>query len=395
MTDPHDDILAQLRAANPVPDTTLDRDAQARADATLAAILGSEEGQATATASGAAPVASLDAARARRAQRRGGGQRSWFAAAAAAVLVVVGAVAIPQLTGNEPVATADEVLNAVADLSAARPEPGVTDQRYLQRTDVDGENTLVTEYEVRAGDEPSVQTKLTGTLTPALESVGLDISAADVRAADTPEALEALAARADDDATVGLVQLLIHPALSSEQTAEVYRALADDGLTVDDSAEGAGQAADTATLSTGDVTFTILTQTGQLVRATGLVAPGVDTTIDAAAILGCVSTTSLEGPKDLSLGCADQNYVLRDLAWTNWSADSATATGTAVINDCDSSCAEGTFHEFPVQVTVRDKKECGYNARLYSALDVAFEGTEAARDETFDIGCSPTEEGGL
>ena len=115
------------------------------------------------------------------------------------------------------------------------------------------------------------------------------------------------------------------------------------------------------------------------------------TRVEATAILGCVSVTGLEGPELISLACADNNYLVRDLKWSNWGADSARAEGTAFINDCDPNCADSGFTELPVTVTVRKPQECGYNAKLYSRLDVAYV-DEPARDETFDIGCdqSPT-----
>lgn len=70
----------------------------------------------------------------------------------------------------------------------------------------------------------------------------------------------------------------------------------------------------------------------------------------------------------------------------NWGAASARAEGTAFINDCDPNCADSGFTQLPVTVTVRELQECGYNAKLYSKLDVGY-ADEPARNETFDIGC--------
>ncbi|MFJ9896164.1 hypothetical protein ACIQPR_22875 [Streptomyces sp. NPDC091280] len=55
-------------------------------------------------------------------------------------------------------------------------------------------------------------------------------------------------------------------------------------------------------------------------------------------------------PTDFMLACGDGNSRLTQLRWTDWNADSATATGVNVVNDCKPYCAAGRFHSFPVTV---------------------------------------------
>lgn len=391
-----DDILARLAAANPVPDPTLSDADQARADAALATILGD-----------AAPVTDLAA-------RRNSKRRApWFAAAAAVTALALGSVTMLNLNNSTPVATAAEVLTQAADASAHAPQPGVTDREYLKRTDTLGDSTVVTQYEYALG-HVSTESRAQGPSRPELaDAARLTITPQVLAAATTASDLQKLAVDTYGDVVRGGLQLLLHPALSSAQQREIFTLLAtaaeqsDSGITLAEPANpdtadpGSTGTDDTraATFTAGDLTFTLLPSTGQLTSVTGLVAPGVVTTVDATAILNCVSVTGLDGPADVSLACADENYLLKDLSWDKWGADTATATGTAVINDCDPFCAEGTFHEYPVTVTIREPETCGYNAKIYSRLDVAFAGTEPnpnadpaagfqPQDESFDIGCT-------
>jgi len=69
------------------------------------------------------------------------------------------------------------------------------------------------------------------------------------------------------------------------------------------------------------------------------------------------------------LACADGNLSLEDLIWTDWGADTATATGNARANDCDPYCASGTFRTYPVSVTASDPKTCLSGRRQYTHLE--------------------------
>ncbi|WP_165241601.1 hypothetical protein [Corynebacterium lizhenjunii] len=357
-----DDIMARVAAANPVPELELTAEESARAQRSLERITGTE--------------------------RKPG---RWLAAAAAAVLAV--AVVVPVIGHQAPVATAVDVLQAAGEASANQPnatDTGVTNQEYLKRVDTDGTATVTTEYEV-AGGHLRQDTASTGTLSPQLAALadGPAIALESLAAATTADALARLATDTYGSLGVGSLHLLLHPGLSSQQQRLVYENLAGAGGNELAHADrtGAPDEAVTVIRDEDQLSFTVLPSTGQLIHAHGLVGPGVTTTVEATAILGCVAVTGLEGPEDISLACADNNYLVTDLKWSRWGAETATATGTAFINDCDPFCAQGTMEEFPVTVTVRDLRTCGYNARLYSAVDVAF--ADPARNETFEVGCAP------
>ncbi|MFJ5548131.1 hypothetical protein [Streptomyces sp. NPDC093225] len=57
-------------------------------------------------------------------------------------------------------------------------------------------------------------------------------------------------------------------------------------------------------------------------------------------------------PADFLLACGDGNNRLTDLHWTGWGRQTATATGTDMVNDCVPYCAAGKFRAYPVTVTL-------------------------------------------
>ena len=355
------DPLAQLAAANPVPDESLTPEQKERADALLERLT-------------------------QPAQKK---RRPFLVAAAAVAVLALGVAVIPGLSNNAtPQATAEEVLARAGEASASQADAPTLGQEYMKRTDSDGQATVTTEYEVHAG-QLRQDTRTEGTSAALADfDPSPRITLAQLADAPSADALRDLAVATYGDAALGSLQLLLHPGLTSAQQKLVYDNLAAAGGNELGSADiTAGQDSLVTVYRDADhVSFSVLPSTGQIVEVHGLVAPDVTTRVEATAILGCVAATGLEGPELISLACADNNYLVRDLQWSNWGADSARAEGTAFINDCDPNCAESGFTQLPVTVTVRERQECGYNAKLYSKLDVAY-ADEPARNETFDIGC--------
>src|ERR1017187_8315618 len=68
-------------------------------------------------------------------------------------------------------------------------------------------------------------------------------------------------------------------------------------------------------------------------------------------VFDCLEQARVE-PASFILTCADANSVLARLSWINWTAGQATATGVHELNDCAPDCAMGTFHDYPVVVTL-------------------------------------------
>ncbi len=193
--------------------------------------------------------------------------------------------------------------------------------------------------------------------------------------------------------------MLLTPGLRAERQREAYDLLAGlPGTEVTSTKEGTSGGEDSlvtlrrAEDGTEALEFSLIPSTGQLVSVRGLVGPGVETTVAAAGIVGCVHVTGVGGPENLSLACADNNYMLDGLQWSGWNSPEATATGQAWINTCDPNCAEGQRKQLPVKVTATRQRSCGYNLDVYTQLKVDYSdeisaAEPLAQDETFDLTC--------
>lgn len=89
-------------------------------------------------------------------------------------------------------------------------------------------------------------------------------------------------------------------------------------------------------------------------------------------LLDCVGEP-VASPASFTVACADANQSLTDLAWSDWGADEATATGELVANDCDPSCAEGSDVTAPVKVVVSDIVE-GEATATYGTITITVQG---------------------
>lgn len=79
-------------------------------------------------------------------------------------------------------------------------------------------------------------------------------------------------------------------------------------------------------------------------------------------------------PKTIVIACADGNYALIGLRWQTWGTRTATATGTARVNDCTPDCAGGHFHDYPVTATANALTKCGATP-IYNQLTIAYRGS--------------------
>lgn len=55
-------------------------------------------------------------------------------------------------------------------------------------------------------------------------------------------------------------------------------------------------------------------------------------------------------PTTVIVSCADANFRVRGIQWSSWTRREARGRGTALVNDCDPNCAEGTFHRYPIHL---------------------------------------------
>ena len=63
-------------------------------------------------------------------------------------------------------------------------------------------------------------------------------------------------------------------------------------------------------------------------------------------------------PKKIMFACADGGFYVNHLEWKFWHRDRARATGIYHMNDCNPSCAGGTFHKRTGHIVLRDPERC-------------------------------------
>ena len=97
----------------------------------------------------------------------------------------------------------------------------------------------------------------------------------------------------------------------------------------------------------------------------------------------------VSAPATFVIACADANYELTKLGWHGWGSARATATGTAVANDCTPYCAAGHFHRFRVTVMADRLRQCG-KARVYARLTITYPGARPkglGKHDVQTLGC--------
>lgn len=62
----------------------------------------------------------------------------------------------------------------------------------------------------------------------------------------------------------------------------------------------------------------------------------------------------IQRPTTMTSACADFGEVVHSIKWSTWEKGKAVGTGIYSINDCLPDCADGTRHEAPVKVELRD-----------------------------------------
>lgn len=297
-------------------------------------------------------------------------------AVAAVGLIALAGLSLPLLSNQPAVASAEEVLTQAADSSLAKESAAetATSVGFIQREDSTADGTITSVYKVDAGGMITTQSTTSGHPTFSIPEL---TDPEQLARATTSEQLRSLAG---NDTVRGLLTLLLNPYLTGAQQKMIY-----EDLSSHEDNQVISESDDSVTISNHDLTFTVIPSTGQLTAATGLVGEGVNTVVAATAVLGCVNVEGLQGPDSITTACADSNYTVHDIRWDTWGDNTAVGHGTAWINDCAPFCADGTFHTYPVTVTVRDKQQCGYQADIYSKLDIEYE--DRAMNETFEIGC--------
>jgi len=91
----------------------------------------------------------------------------------------------------------------------------------------------------------------------------------------------------------------------------------------------------------------------------------------APVLVATCSAKPASAPKTWVLACADGNFWLSGLKWSDWGTAEAKASGTAHVNDCTPNCAAGHFHTARVTVTLSALRTCD-GRRQYAKLEVEY-----------------------
>lgn len=388
-----DHALGRLAAANPVPEEyTLSPEESERSEQVLKDILSGARvpaGDQSPAELQEPKIIDFVQTKLRRSR-----QTQWLVAAVTALLIGASVVSVPKFNRLTPAAVAS-ALTAAGDAVGNQPSAqdfDMTRRDYLKRIDANEQGSITTEYSAQGTlvnqyqsvfGSPNFQLVTTSKLTPEeIVNLGEDKLAWE----------KALEERFPTVAR-GALELLINPAVSNDQRRLLFGILSEQPGIHATNPPTSGVAPKVKAesfvmrdkIGAEDVTFTVLPETGQLIHASGLVAPGVVTTVQAAAVIGCVSALGTEGPDEMSLACADGNQLISGMQWSNWGSAQATTHALETINNCEPNCANGTFVTRGVDVVADNLQECGYGAKLYTRLRVI---QSSGAEEVFDMGCA-------
>ena len=94
----------------------------------------------------------------------------------------------------------------------------------------------------------------------------------------------------------------------------------------------------------------------------------------AAAVVtwsGCEHRARIR-PKSIVVACADANFYVANIRWSQWRTTRAVGVGTAHVNDCKPNCAAGHVHSYPATATFSKPKRCPDGRRDYRRALVTF-----------------------
>ena len=98
-------------------------------------------------------------------------------------------------------------------------------------------------------------------------------------------------------------------------------------------------------------------------------------TATRAYLPGCGGTDHARyKPSSVIITCGDGGFRVVKLKWSAWTATSASGAGTAKVNTCDPTCAQGSFKSYPVELTLSRPKNCPVGKREFARLKYSFPG---------------------
>jgi hypothetical protein len=90
------------------------------------------------------------------------------------------------------------------------------------------------------------------------------------------------------------------------------------------------------------------------------------------AVSLCGTEKPVQKPKEIIGSCADGGVVAKDINWSYWTANVAVGTATVSANDCEPSCADGSFIARPANVMLDQRQENGSGPQ-FTRMVVAYQ----------------------
>jgi hypothetical protein len=86
-------------------------------------------------------------------------------------------------------------------------------------------------------------------------------------------------------------------------------------------------------------------------------------------------------PNYILFACADGGFYATELAWSSWHPFRAVGRGMFHQNDCDPSCAGGTFHRVTGSIVLKDRGRCpGVRHYVFMRAVIRFDRALLGRD---------------
>ena len=77
-------------------------------------------------------------------------------------------------------------------------------------------------------------------------------------------------------------------------------------------------------------------------------------------------------PTTVYVLCGDGNFRVTNLRWRSWTRTSATGRGTAKVNNCMPSCADGKIESYKSKLVASRPKTCPNGKREFVRLTYSF-----------------------
>ncbi len=113
--------------------------------------------------------------------------------------------------------------------------------------------------------------------------------------------------------------------------------------------------------------------------------PPTDFTVCVLPVVDCHGEMKTE-PGIVTLS-ADGSVFLGGITWSSWGAATAQGSGTLNTNNCQPSCAQGTFSRYPATITLTRLTPYGNGLKAYASITVT--SPPDSYDQTFSINLVP------